>query len=279
MILAYSSSLSTIYSSPLLSLWQFALSEGILLGVILWYWSGWRKIALPIGILINTATLILFWIAIPRDHSESWHYNYTLMAFGELLVLSIEALAIAVFIIKVNPTHFKKIAWQALGISFILNLTSFVGGAYVTAESISETQSHEGGVWHFDNFEQVRVFRINWGSKYPLDGIMDDQGQLNPTRIPKEGVLLHKHQVNRLESAVTGTHPAHPIALCFNPHHAFLFYDKHGQVVGNIDLCFLCSNYEGSPSGYADYWDLEALRRLLLDLDIPIENDAWNQDG
>jgi hypothetical protein len=135
--------------------------------------------------------------------------------------------------------------------------------------------NHTGGKWHFSGFDEVRAYRMNWDELQSEHEIVNRDGSLNPTRIPEYGVRLTEAQVERLEAAVTGTHPDHPHAGCFYPHHAFLFFDSSRRIVGHIDICFLCSNYSGHPAGYATNWDLGQLEELIKDIGVPLLNPKW----
>lgn len=140
----------------------------------------------------------------------------------------------------------------------------------------SNSSTSKPGAWHFSGFSEVRAFRLNWDDKYAFDRIINQDGSLNVTRMPKKGVLLTNKQVGQLEAAVTGVHPDHPVALCFYPHHAFVFYNDSREIVGHINVCFLCSNYSGEPKGFADNWNLDELRKLISDLGLPLSNPDWD---
>ena len=77
------------------------------------------------------------------------------------------------------------------------------------------------GTWHLSGFTEVRAYRLNWEDEDSLHPILTEDGSLNSTRIPKDGIRLTDPQVARLEAAVTGRHAEHPVASCFYPHHAF----------------------------------------------------------
>lgn len=139
-----------------------------------------------------------------------------------------------------------------------------------------QTVSHHGGSLHFSDVTEVRAYRLNWDEKDSFDGIINRKGRLNSTRIPIDGVILDKSQLQRLEAAVTGSHPSHPVARCLYPHHAFVFFDSRGGIIGHIDICFLCANYRGEPTGFAESWDLDALQALIKDLGMPIQNEKWD---
>ena len=85
---------------------------------------------------------------------------------------------------------------------------------------------------------------------------------------------LSKAQEEALFSAITGTHTPLKSAMCFEPHHGFIFYDEGGVVVGSISVCFGCRNYRLSPRGEVSRrWDWPGLKALLEDLKIPFPDD------
>ena len=133
------------------------------------------------------------------------------------------------------------------------------------------------GDWGFLKFAEVRAFRMNWNDPYRTPSIVVHGNRLNSTRIPKTGIPLDAKQVALLRSAITGPRPLpDAYAACFDPHHAFVFYDHLGKVVGHIDICFQCAGYEATPKGFSDELNWKALTTLMKDLGIPIENPKWN---
>ena len=138
------------------------------------------------------------------------------------------------------------------------------------------THVSKPGAWHFSGFSEVRAFRLNWDDKHSLDPILNQDGSLNVTRMPDTGMSLTDEQVEKLEAAVTGTHPEHPVADCLYPHHAFVFYDGSGKIVGHINLCFLCSNYSGEPSGFSINWNLDELAEIFTEIGMPLHNPNWD---
>ncbi len=67
-------------------------------------------------------------------------------------------------------------------------------------------------------------------------------------------------------------------AKCFIPHHAFIFHDAKGKVVGQISICFMCNRLRGSPKVKAkarrngrtgiSRRGMKALRKLCNDLGL-----------
>jgi hypothetical protein len=133
----------------------------------------------------------------------------------------------------------------------------------------------EATPWHF-KFSEVRAFQLNWEDEHATDSIIQDS-ELNDARFPVGGILLSDNQVELLRHAILRDDSlGGVIGLCRYPHHAFVFYSDGGEVVGHYDLCFLCSNADGSPGTFSTYPDYDALRDLVADLGMPIANPDWD---
>ncbi len=130
--------------------------------------------------------------------------------------------------------------------------------------------------WGFIQFSKVKAYRMNWTDEDASNGLVGEKNKLNRSRIPKNGINLNLDQISLLREAVTGSHPDHPAAGCFNPHHAFVFYDDQENIVGHIDICFRCSNYRKEPVGFAQIFNLGKLASLFRNLNIPVSNPKWN---
>jgi hypothetical protein len=85
---------------------------------------------------------------------------------------------------------------------------------------------------------------------------------------------LSKDQVRSLFTAITGTHTPWKGMMCDEPHHGFVFYDKNKAIKGSLTICFGCKRYRASPLGeLSRHWDLDALEKLLQELEIPFSDD------
>ena len=101
---------------------------------------------------------------------------------------------------------------------------------------------------------------------YPLF----EDNRLTGTVINKAGARLSANQVQRLLRAITGKHPEHLHAMCFNPHHGFVFYDASSKPVAWIEVCFECGNTESWPEGRKlTEDDMDALLALCKELKLP----------
>jgi hypothetical protein len=111
------------------------------------------------------------------------------------------------------------------------------------------------------------------GYAYNLNGgefwSIIENGKLNKTAASKLGVSLTPLQVQRLTAALTGEHPDYPVALCFNPHHAFVFYDRANKARAWIDVCFHCSGIRSEGFAMSQNVDFPALAELCQELHLP----------
>ena len=129
--------------------------------------------------------------------------------------------------------------------------------------------------WPMKGVSEIRAYRTNWADEFGQELILTEKGELNANRIPQKGIALNEKQMAKLNQVITGKHPDQPSAGCFNPHHAFVFFDSDGNMVGRIDICFKCGNYDSSHRGFSSSLDFDGLAKLLGELEIPIANPEW----
>ncbi len=121
--------------------------------------------------------------------------------------------------------------------------------------------------WPGARYPEVRAYAYNLKGDGPKPII--ENGTLSKTATSKTGVPLTPQQVQRLVAAVTGKHPSHPHAACFNPRHAFVFYDAAHAPRAWIEVCFECLNNQSEPNGIAGDADFPALAELCAELRLP----------
>lgn len=109
------------------------------------------------------------------------------------------------------------------------------------------------------------------------DPVID--GKLHPNVVGKFTKRLSKEQAGRLEGFVTGVHAGGGAAGCFYPHHGFIYYDKEGEVLGYLGICFGCGTFAAKPGdGLSELWDLNGIKKLAEELGLPVfdkEPDEW----
>jgi hypothetical protein len=82
---------------------------------------------------------------------------------------------------------------------------------------------------------------------------------------------LDGKETELLTKCVSGKHKPMWKFMCFDPHHAFVFYDKGSKALAQIEICFDCNTFRSSPeSGLSEYWDLESIKKLILGKGLPV---------
>jgi hypothetical protein len=136
--------------------------------------------------------------------------------------------------------------------------------ALFVSDSFGESTS-----WPGKPYAEVRAYAYNRHGD--MDRPILKNGRLDRSVINKRGVLLAADQTRRLVKAVTGERPApHFTTACFNPRHAFVFYDAAKKPVAWIELCFECGNAEGEPRPADQVYDVAALESLAKELKLPL---------
>ena len=123
--------------------------------------------------------------------------------------------------------------------------------------------------WPNAPFAEVRAYAYNKGG-FP-DRLIIRNGQLSGTVLNKRGVVLTPAQTTRLVAAVTGYRPRPDSEImCFDPRHAFVFYDGAKKPVAWVELCFDCSRALAQPYVDGQVYDVTALERLAKELKLPL---------
>jgi len=120
--------------------------------------------------------------------------------------------------------------------------------------------------WPRAEYTEIRAYAYNLDGRSRQHSILV-AGKLHPTVVNPDGVLLTKAQEAKLIAAINGKHPTHPVASCFIPRHAFIFY-HHRKVVASVDICFECLVSDSTPAGISQPNDLPALDELCDELKL-----------
>jgi hypothetical protein len=123
--------------------------------------------------------------------------------------------------------------------------------------------------WPNAAFAEVRAYAYNKRG-FP-DRLIVEKGRLSSTVLNKRGVLLTPAQTTRLVAAVTGYRPRpESEIMCFDPRHAFVFYDSAKTPVAWVELCFDCSRALAQPYVDGQVYDVAALEQLAKELKLPL---------
>ncbi|MFK7851752.1 MAG: hypothetical protein AB8D78_12315 [Akkermansiaceae bacterium] len=124
------------------------------------------------------------------------------------------------------------------------------------------------------DFDYVEVVLFNY--KEDEDKRLVESGKLHKGIVRDFTKRLSDEEVTLLSKAVTGKHPSGVGGFCgFRPHHGFIFYGEDNEILGHIEICFLCSDYFYFPrQGLSWAWDLGAVGTLITRLGLPnLKND------
>lgn len=126
------------------------------------------------------------------------------------------------------------------------------------------------GGWLPREIHEVRAYVYDHTQELDNDALLKG-GKIHAGVINSGGARLSDEQIERLKNALRSQEERNPGAFCYLPHHGFVFYDKDGQAMGHIELCFQCGNVASSPKGLPNTeWNWKEIRRLLVELEIPI---------
>lgn len=116
----------------------------------------------------------------------------------------------------------------------------------------------------------VRAYTINVGDRHPQFGRLGIiNGHLNPSHGPESGVELSPSQVAAfVRASATDDHPGDH-ARCFFPHHALIFFDAKGTILGHYTICFMCRGFRCSVGRFVREPDYDALSKLVAELKLP----------
>ena len=93
---------------------------------------------------------------------------------------------------------------------------------------------------------------------------------MHPGVMDPRGVKLSPGQVDRLMKAITISQPRGDRSPCYQPHHAFVFYDAKGRVAAVFEMCFGCNRQKSWPLGIPEYINRQALWDLTAELGLPL---------
>jgi len=117
---------------------------------------------------------------------------------------------------------------------------------------------------------EVRAYVYDYSQEKSNKALLKN-GKFHKGIINKDGAKLSNIQIKRLIKALSTDKEDQYGALCYMPHHGFVFYNKQGKAIGHIELCFQCGNVDSSPKKLAAReWDWVEMKKLLEEVKIPI---------
>jgi hypothetical protein len=123
--------------------------------------------------------------------------------------------------------------------------------------------------WPGKPYGEVRAYAYN--AEGDIDRPILKNGRLDHSVVNKRGIGLAPQQISRLVAAATGGRPLpRSMIACFNPRHAFVFYDASKKPVASVELCFECHNAAAEPQRPYQVFDVAALEKLARELKLPL---------
>jgi hypothetical protein len=129
--------------------------------------------------------------------------------------------------------------------------------------------SHQGiRTWEGRVFDRVVGYRFadspEWRSVLRMDLHQLDMAYLQ--KMKRNEAVLSEAQIDQLMDAIFGPHPPPNLAICYEPHHIFIFF-ANDQPVGAFEFCLQCGQYRAWPDKTLhineSYQKLAALSRQL----------------
>lgn len=130
-------------------------------------------------------------------------------------------------------------------------------------------------LWPDKPFEHVVAYCYDYTQDERGASITFPDGSLHAGVIRSTTLRLDAKQVLKLRTLLskdTGEEEAE--VDCYDPHHAFVFYDATWKVIASVDICFLCENYSARPKGVAEVVDFEALEDFCRRIGLPVFGGA-----
>lgn len=132
--------------------------------------------------------------------------------------------------------------------------------------------------WPRVEYAEVRAYLYNPGET--PENLILQNGKLHPEVVNPDGIKLDATQTERLLTLLRNKAPDGSAVGCFAPHHGFVFYDREGNPVADVTVCFLCELGVAEPGDHSmTTWDFAALGRLVQDLGLPVFKDSIEADA
>jgi hypothetical protein len=126
-------------------------------------------------------------------------------------------------------------------------------------------------------FEHCVAYCYDFSQDARGSAITFPDGSLHKGVIKATTVRLSEVQVTKLRALLsTDSKTEHGDVDCYDPHHAFVFYDADWKVTASIDVCFLCDDYVARPKGASSLVDIQALEAFCREVGLPMLKDSSN---
>lgn len=124
--------------------------------------------------------------------------------------------------------------------------------------------------WPNVTYTEVRAYCYDYTAEKASSFFIN--GRMHAGVKDAAGVKLSPVQTQRLLAALTISQDKQKRAVCYKPHHAFVFYNAAGKPAAVFEMCFGCNKFIATPGGVPEYIDYNALVKLTQELGLPFGN-------
>jgi hypothetical protein len=123
--------------------------------------------------------------------------------------------------------------------------------------------------WPSVEFSEVRAFAWDPAKERKEVILIQPDMSLTADVINPRGALLSARQVQRLLGAEARRFEDRPVAGCYTPHNAFVFYDARHKPVAYLEICFDCGGHRTLPVDQGCDPDFSELAKICAELKLP----------
>jgi hypothetical protein len=167
---------------------------------------------------------------------------------------------------------------------FVLGLAALAGGAAVSP-SPADAKAKDPSTDATKDAAFCMAYAMRDGEKGDVrpeaESVLLKSGLLDiatfAARIVAQARLTDE-QAGRVADAVAKGKGHREKAVCYMPHHLFVFYSASGRPLGCIEVCFICSQVQTAgpipvakaPNIFIETADLETIRNILIEAKLPL---------
>ena len=146
--------------------------------------------------------------------------------------------------------------------------------ALIAALTIAISHGDEPKQWPSAPFENVVGYCYDFTKDSRGSAITFQDGSIHKGVIKATTIRLIDKQTKQLIAVLNkNVEYERGDVDCYDPHHAFVFYDEHWKVVASIDICFMCDDFASRPTVVSDLIDLRAMEKFCRDVGLPLHED------
>ncbi len=134
----------------------------------------------------------------------------------------------------------------------------------------------EASPWPPENVAHVVAYVYDYTQDSRGSSPVFPDGSLHKGIIRSATTRLNGGQAKTLLDTLTKPVEFHESEDCYDPHHAFVFYNKDWKPIGWFAVCWRCGTYAGGSEKFPDYIELAPVRKLTEELEMPVFYETGN---